>query len=143
MRNILTFRVILINVRGAVDKIKRKAIFEFHRVNADILIMYETHSTQECETIWESEWGGKAIFSHGTNQSRGVAVFVTKKLYANISNILSLNDGRVIVFDLKENDVVVTVAGIYAPNQDSSLFFESLADILKERSVHKIVVWRL
>ena len=68
-----------------------------------MLILQETHSSVEHETIWQNEWGGKVLFSHGTNKSRGIAVFMSNKLYATISNIYSSDDGRLIIFDIEEN----------------------------------------
>ena len=57
--NKLLFRFITVNVRGIADSVKRRAIFDFHRKNADFLILQETHSVPEIESIWENEWGGK------------------------------------------------------------------------------------
>ena len=59
-------KLLSINTRGISNDIKRRAIFDYHRCNADLLIMQETHSTPEIENVWENEWGGKTIFSHGT-----------------------------------------------------------------------------
>ena len=46
------------NARGLSNEHKRKTIFGYHRANADILVLQETHSTNEVERIWENEWGG-------------------------------------------------------------------------------------
>ena len=46
-------------MRGLANNEKRRAIFDKHRANADILILQETHSCKEFENIWVSEWGGK------------------------------------------------------------------------------------
>ena len=57
-------------MRGAANEQKRRAIFDKYRKSTDILILQETHSTKEVESIWESEWGGKVIFNHGTGMAR-------------------------------------------------------------------------
>ena len=135
------FRIVSANVRGVTDKTKREAIFDYFRKNADILVLQETHSTVDCEKIWESEWGGKALYSHGSSASRGVAVFVIKKLAKYIQNIVIDNEGRVVIFDIVEDEKpTITVVALYAPNQDSPHFFHRIGELIRERSEHKIVI---
>ena len=129
-----------VNVRGVANEVKRKAIFEQHRRNADILVLLETHSTSEIEQIWRSEWGGEVIFSHGTSAARGVAMFVTKDIFVKINNIYVGNDGRTIICDLKENEKYVTIVAIYAPNEDSPQYFKGIRKLLEDRHEHKILV---
>ena len=119
---------------------KRRAIFQYHRKNADILIIQETHSKVENEKIWESEWGGRAIYSHGTPAARGIAVFLKKEIFPNVGEIFIGNDGRVIMFNIREKDMNITIVALYAPNKDSPLFFSQIEEQLKERSEHKIVI---
>ena len=102
--------------------------------------MQETHSTPDNELIWESEWGGKAFYSHGLSNARGIAIFVSKKLSPMCSNITRDVEGRYILLDIKENEQIITLAAIYAPNKDSPEFFYTLHLLLKERSEHKIMV---
>ena len=135
-----TFKVFSLNVRGVADEVKRKAIFQKHRKNADLLILVETHSSVETEKIWENEWGGKAIFCHGTTSSRGTAIFTSKEHYQNIHNIYTGEDGRTIIIDYHRNDQKVSIAAIYAPNQDSPRFFEDLAVRLRGRHENKIII---
>ena len=122
------------------DTKNRRAVMDKHRFNADILIMQETHSTPECESIWEAEWGGKVIFTHGTTQAKGVAVFFKRGLFSHVENIFRDCEGRVVVFDWVENEHVVTIVALYAPNQDTPSFFEKISEMLKGRSEHKIVI---
>ena len=105
-----------------------------------MLIMQETHSSKEVENIWQSEWGGKAVFSHGTSTSRGVAVFCTKEIFKNINNIYTAENGRTIIFDVVENMTTVTIAAIYAPNEDSPKYFHEISEVLRDRQEHKIII---
>ena len=134
------FKIVSVNVRGVADSKNRRAIFDKHRFNADLLILNETHSVPACENIWEAEWGGKVIFSHGTNQARGVAVFIKKGILGKISNIYRDIEGRLIIFDYEDYDVKITIVALYAPNQDMPSFFEQIREVIKERSEHKILV---
>ena len=128
------------NVRGVSNEIKRKAVLEYHRKNADVLVMLETHSEVKSETIWQSQWGGKILFSHGTSMARGVAVCLTKKLANKVKKVVSDDSGRFIILDLIEDGVLVTLAAIYAPNKDDPEFFRKIRDILRERSENKVII---
>ena len=119
---------------------KRRAIFDKHRFNADILILQETHSTAEREKLWRNEWGGEAIFSHGTNMARGVAVLTSKEIFQNINNIYLDASGRCIILDLNLNRHAITIAAIYAPNEDNPKFFENIEQVIKNRHEHKIII---
>ena len=44
------------------------------------------------------------------------------------------------IFDLKEENVKITIVALYAPNIDSPGFFKELAKILREKSEYKILV---
>ena len=129
-----------VNSRGIRDKAKREALFTYHRNITDILIVQETHSDQKVENIWTNEWGGKALFSHGTNNARGVAMFVSSKLFHAISSIEKDEDGRYILVDITEGEKVITLLALYAPNNDCPAFFETLRLKLASRHEHKIII---
>ena len=115
-------------------------MFDKHRVNADILVLQETHSVPEVESMWENEWGGKALYAHGTNKSRGIALFVTKEMRNKMSNIVRDVEGRYILVDIYDQNQYITLVAIYAPNEDCPNFFETLARYLRKRSEHKLII---
>ena len=127
-------------MRGVADKEKRKATFEFHRFNADILILQETHSSQESEQLWRHEWGGQIYFSHGTTSARGIAVCIRKGAPLSVSNVKSLEDGRTIILDVEENNQKIVLVAIYAPNEDSPQYFRTIREIIKQRDEKKVIV---
>ena len=49
-----------------------------------IFLLQETHSTRESVALWEREWGGKIIFSHGESNIRGVALLIQNNLDIDI-----------------------------------------------------------
>ena len=63
---------------------KRRAIFDKHRKNADILVLQETHSESKFEKYWENEWGGKIIFLHGTSAARGIAICTSNRFIVQL-----------------------------------------------------------
>ena len=133
------YKIFSLNVRGIGNSQKRRAIFEKHRIHADILVLQETHSIEEEEKIWENEWGGKIIFSHGTSAARGVAALMSKSIYSKVRNIYSDSDGRIICFDLCD-EVVVSICAIYAPNEDKPEFFQNIELLMQERSENKVIL---
>ena len=128
------------NVRGLTDCVKRQKVFAAYRKLSDILIMQETHSTEECENIWRSHWGGEVIFSHGSSAARGIAVFFKKDIFKSVRNIYKDIEGRLIIFDLIQNDQRVTICALYAPNTDTPGFFQTVNVILRDRCENKIIV---
>ena len=134
------YKIFSLNARGLANAQKRRAIFEKHRKTADILILQESHSTKDIELIWESEWGGKIIFSHGSSAARGIMVLTSKSIYNNICNVETDEDGRLIVFDLKTCCSTISVGAIYAPNEDNPAFFQQLELKLLPRHEHKIII---
>ena len=129
-----------INVRGLADSTKRRAIMDYHRFNADVLIMQETHSTPDIESIWQNEWGSKIIFSHGTGAARGTAVLFSKKIEHMVKNIQKANDGRYVIFDIHHPEQVLTICAIYAPNKDTPQYFQEIGKILRDRQEHKVLI---
>ena len=74
-----TLKFVSLNVKGICNFHKRKAIYTWCRKkNADFLFLQETHSKKEVETQWKNEWGAEIIMSHGSLNSRGVAILIKK-----------------------------------------------------------------
>ena len=64
-----------INCRGlSSDNIKRRDIFLKCRQNYDISFLIDTHSKNETESYWRSEWGNDIKFSSQSSNSRDVAI---------------------------------------------------------------------
>ena len=78
-RNNLKFKAISLNVRGIRAVEKRKSIFNWLiNQNVDICFLQETYSTADVVNQWKKQWRGEGFFSHGSNHSHGVAIFVRK-----------------------------------------------------------------
>ena len=128
------------NCRGIANDKKRRCIFDFHRCNADLLILCETHSKPELENIWQNEWGGKIIYNHGSANARGIMVCIKKNAPFVISNVYKNTDGRLILFDLEQNGQNLSLAIVYAPNEDCPQFFTDMAELMRNRSENKVIV---
>ena len=60
-------------------------------------LFQETHSTADVETRWQHEWGGKIIFSHGTSNSRGVAIVIRNWSNIAVNDVYHDEYGRVLI----------------------------------------------
>ena len=83
----------------------------------------ETHSCIETQSIWEKEWDGDIYFSHGTSSARGTCIFIKRHVQKEIHKIISDPNGRYIILDISIDGNRMTLASIYAPNDDSPDFF--------------------
>ena len=96
----------------------------------DVAFIQETHSNKADAKFWSSQWGSKIYFSHGTNNSRGVAILLGKDTPVVVHNVDSSEDGRYIILYTTFKGHKVAMANIYAPNEDSPEFFRKLFERL-------------
>ena len=67
------------NVRGLADHHKlRKILHYLHIKEFNIIFLQETHTTKITARKWRTIWGGRAFFSHGSSNSKGVAILIHK-----------------------------------------------------------------
>ena len=88
-----------------------------------IYFLQEVHCTKEKETLWSSEWGYYAIFSSFSNASVGVGILFNNNFTFQILKSYSDPVGRFIIIDIHTENKTLTLANIYAPNNDDSFFF--------------------
>ena len=77
------------NVNGLGNAIKRKAIFK--------RIRREAHTTPKVQNMWAKEWEGSLIMSHGSSNSRGVAILFKKGLEFKVNQQFIDANGRIIL----------------------------------------------
>lgn len=64
------------NINGCRGIEKRAALFDYlHLKKADVILLQETHSDQQNQTQWSSDWKGNVLLSHGTNLSAGMLLY--------------------------------------------------------------------
>ena len=139
----LSFRCQSLNVKGLNKSIKRRSIFRrIHNQNYHFSFLQETHSSKDSAITWEAEWGGKALFSHGSTNSKGVMILINPKLDCKIEEVIADKDGRYIIADILLNQVRILLVNIYAPNDQTQqvLFFKRLQQHLEPFADEHIVV---
>ena len=104
-------------------------------MKTDICFLQETHGTTEVEHIWANEWGGKVLFSNGTNNARGVAILIKPKLDLEIVDTYSDNMGRIFLLKAKIQNTLFNLLNIYAPNgeEQQAPFYHSLKKTLRSK----------
>ena len=123
--------VFSMNTRGLGSKEKRKQLFYWlNQKRENIFFLQETHSSPDSERIWYTEWGGCIIFSHGRGNARGVAILIKKNIEVTIHTIEGGQEGRYLIVDCTLNNFQLTLANIYAPNDDDPDYFLNIITIV-------------
>ena len=128
------------NVRGLCDYNKRRAIFHYlHLKKFNIMFLQETHSTVSNSTLWKSQWGVKMWMSHGTTQSRGVAILVNK-IDIIVHNVIRDTNGRYLILYVTLVGVKTILCNIYAPNIDTPDFFKAVFTEIEKFPFEHVIV---
>lgn len=106
------------------------------------MLLQETHSTKESAQLWETEWGGKVFFSHGTSNSKGVMTLVNPNLSFKVEQCISDKNGRFIILDSFIDETRFVIVNIYAPNDANQqmTFFKDNQDLLAAFTQENIII---
>lgn len=97
-----TFKIGSYNVNGLQNRSKRKQVFTVikeHRF--DITFVQEAHSTLKQAEMWQSEWGGKILYSHGISEARGVMMLFKRNFPCKFVRSYADPDGRAIIVEVE------------------------------------------
>ena len=128
-------QIVTMNVKGLQNDQKRQEIFQYcKKLNYDIIMMQETHSTVKDEFKFRTEWKGEIIFAHGSSQARGSAILFSNKIDAKITKSTTCLDGRYVIADIKIDEKELMLVNVYAPNEDSPDFFLEIFSKMAEHT---------
>ena len=115
------FNAITFNCNGIGNKIKRQKVFTFlkDKLKNGFVFMQETHSTENLEKEWKSQWGGEIYFSHGTSNSTGCAIAFSKKFSVKIVSQSRDDFGRLLILESVINDEHFLLINLYNANTES------------------------
>ena len=134
-------KIASMNVRGLANRLKRKKIMNYIKSKKiKIMCLQETHLQIEDEAMWQTESNTQIIFNHGESSSRGVCIMLDKNLKPIINKISRDESGRILILDLIVNDQKITVANIYAPNEDDPEFFMQLFKLLEQHDNQQLII---
>ena len=97
------FDLITYNVRGLRDFKNRRKLFNYlkkHSSKQGIIFLQETRSTKEVEKFMKAQWGGQIMFSHGSNDSRGVLIAFCEGLHFSVEKEIKDSEGRILMLKL-------------------------------------------
>ena len=98
------FRAISFNCNGIGEKIKDKKIFTYinDKIKHGFCFLQETHSTSTDENKWKSKWNGNIYFSHGSSNSTGCAILLSKQFPIKIVKESRDMDGRLHMLEMND-----------------------------------------
>lgn len=110
-------------------------------------MLQETFLTLGLEAIIKLELDYHCFFNHGTNHSKGVAIFVRKYYSEQIEHFVHL-DGRALAIRLKVGENSYFILNVYAPTKhnEKERFYNNLLKWLKKGETSKRFIsvrWRL
>ena len=89
---------------------------------------------------WRAEWGYQALFSCCSSNKAGVAILFNNNFSFQLSKAYIDPKGRFIICDLTTNGQCITLATLYAPNEDDPNFFTSVFNQLLDFKGEEIIV---
>ena len=86
-------------------------------------MLQEVHCTENTNQLWSAEWGYQTVFSSFESIKAGVCRLFNNNFNLQIPKLFIDPLGRFIICDIKANEQILTLANIYAPNDDNQLSF--------------------
>ena len=109
------------NVKALQSLEKRIMVFEYLKKcisDNGFMFLQDTHSTVFDEKRWQDEFKGKPFFSHGHNNSCGVAVGFLGNMNFNVLNKIQDNDGRILILDVQVDGATFLLINLYNANKE-------------------------
>ena len=103
-------------------------------------MLQEVHCTQDTTDIWTCEWGYKALFSCCSSNKAGVAILFNNNFNFQIHKVFLDPNGRFLICDIVADSKHLTLANIYAPNEDDPNFFQVFFDHLSNFRCEEIII---
>ena len=140
--------ILSLNVRGLCDLQKRQEKFRWLKQNHNgsecIIFLQEAHSVENDCKIWQHDWGSEIFNSHGSSNSRGVAILLPLNYTFNIINTTTSSDGRKIVMNIELDGTEYCLMNVYAPTQDMEkdqlLFINDLVNNIESNLENKLII---
>ena len=132
-----------INTNGLQQSEKRQRLIEWSKQQqCNILLMQETHFSQNIENKLIQDFKGSLYQSNGTSNSRGVAIWIKKNVEFKLIDEYKDNEGRLLLINFEINNVIYTIINIYAPNNMNkrNTFFKQVDRFINEYSIGQIIL---
>ena len=96
-----------INTNGLQQSEKRQRLIEWlKQQQCNILLMQETHFSQNIENKLIQDFKGGLYQSNGTSNSRGVAIWIKKNVEFKLIDEYKDNEGRMLLINVEINNAI-------------------------------------
>jgi len=141
------YKLTTINCNGLADRPKRIQVLKWAKKHfKGIIFLQETHTNKKLEGKWRNEAGKQyhLFFSHASSAKCGVCILIPKHLLGNVIDVISDEEGRLLIIQLKMNNVIYTLCNVYAPTKESQVeqvaFLNKLEPYLEKFSDTKLLI---
>ena len=127
-------RIESLNGRGLRDRTKRIDIFDrIKDRNTDIILLQETHWTENDYTDLKEDWNIEFFLSGSSNTARGTAILLNKTFEYVLHDKILDNNGRYALIDIEITLIgKLTIGSIYAPNDQIEIFIEEIFEKINQ-----------
>ena len=137
----MNLKIASLNVRGIGNNTKRREVFNWLRSkNFSIYMLQEAHCTENTTDIWTSEWGYKTLFSCCASNKAGVGILFNNNFNLKILTVFVDPNGRSVICDIETNSKLLTLANVYAPNEDDPDFFQAVFSHLSSFNCEEFII---
>ena len=120
----MSLKIRSVNVRAIGDNAKRREVFNWLRAkNFSIYMIQEAHCTENKYHIWRAEWRFQSIFSYCTCAKAGVGILFNNNFKLKVLKTFFNPEGCLIITDIERDERKLTLANIYAPNDNNPRCF--------------------
>ena len=112
-----------------------------HTSGKAIVFLQDSLSVQKVEKLFEYQWRGKVLFSHGTSSSRGVCICFRYDLDYKTFEVINDKDGRYIIATSEIQGQPYVLINCYAPNSETGQIkiFKDISKQLADMDIPKII----
>jgi len=137
----MPFQICSLNVRGLGDKTKRREVFNWLKAKKfSIFRLQEVHRVKENIPMYLAEWGYQGLFSCYSSSKAGVCALFNNNFNLQIQKASCDPGGRFFACDIKVEQINITLANIYAPNNDDPVFFQRFFERLQDFNGDEIII---
>ena len=137
-KNIL--KICSFNASGLRVKEKLSTLLDyFKQINADVILLQETHLIQDDRGYLDKEWGYDYHLYGNSKNSKGLLTLFSKKIKTENIKLIDSSDRYIISYlNIEEKNKLILV-NIYAPNDNKEkiYFFNNLSCIIRKVMYNK------
>ncbi len=127
----MSVSIFSITSRGLRNLLKRKSLFVYCKgKGTDFYFVHETHSSNEDEKFWRSQWGNDIWFAHGSNRAAGV-VILKGTFKGHVLSHETDHSGRLVILEVNVDQSHYILVNSYATNnkQQNNILWKNCIQI--------------